>query len=154
MIIGITGHRKLVHSEHAIAKQLILYLTKLKPDKLITGMALGFDQLSARVAVYLHIPFIAAIPAKTQANRWTVGQKKIYEKIIKRAEQIVRVDTIKSYKGRTYTEKLFNRNLWLVDHSDKLIAYYNNTGNGGTLHAMRYAYKQRKVVIGMTIRKD
>jgi uncharacterized phage-like protein YoqJ len=154
MIIGFTGHRKFRHPEKKIAKQLILFLTKMKPDKTISGMALGFDQLAARVCVYLGIPFIAAVPAKEQPNFWPLHAVKNYFKILEKADEIVYVDKVKGYSNPNdnFITKLFNRNHWMVDHSDKMIAYYLNTGRGGTAATVRYAVKQKKLVIPMEIR--
>lgn len=153
MIIGFTGHRKFKHSESQIAKQLIFYLDKLKPDKAISGMALGFDQLAARVCVYLKLPFIAAVPAKEQPNRWSAIAQKKYFKILDKADKIVYVDSIKGYSdpNDTFTDKLFNRNHWMVDHSDKMIAYYLNTAKGGAAETIRYTMKSRKVALILEI---
>jgi len=154
MIVGFTGHRKFQHPEKKIAKQLILFLTKLKPDKTISGMALGFDQLAARICVYLGIPFIAAIPAKEQPNSWPVKAVRDYFKILEKADKTVYVDKIKGYSnlGDTFINKLFNRNYWMVDNSDKMIAYYLNTGRGGTAATVNYTMQQRKIVILMEVR--
>jgi len=154
MIIGFTGHRKLQHSETKIAKQLIFFLNRLEPTATISGMALGFDQLAARVCVYLGIPFIAAIPAKEQPDFWPIYHIKNYFKILDKADKIVYVDELKKYSNRhaTFVKKLFNRNHWIVDHSDKIIAYYLNTRSGGTAETINYTVHQRKIAIPLEIR--
>ena len=154
MIIGFTGHRKFQHPEKKIAKQLISYLSKMKPDKTISGMALGFDQLAARVCVYMGIPFIAAVPAKEQPNFWPLNAVKDYFKILDKASKIVYVDKVKGYSNPNdnFIAKLFNRNHWMVDNSHKMIAYYLNTGRGGTAATVRYTHKQRKIVIPIDIK--
>jgi uncharacterized phage-like protein YoqJ len=153
MIIGFTGHRKFKHPEKQIAKQLKMFLTKLKPDKTISGMALGFDQLAARVCVYLGIPFIAAVPAKEQPNMWPLKAVKDYFKILEKAEKIVYVDKEKGYSNPNdnFIAKLFNRNHWMVDKSHKMIAYYLNTVRGGTAATVRYTHSQGKIVIPIGI---
>ena len=153
MIIGFTGHRKFKHAEKKIVKQLILYLTSMKPTKTISGMALGFDQLAARVCVYLSIPFIAAIPAKEQPNFWHGSAVKRYFKILEKADKIIYVDKVKEYSNPNdnFIAKLFNRNYWMVDHADKIIAYYLNTTHGGTAATVRYTIQQKKMVIPLEV---
>jgi uncharacterized phage-like protein YoqJ len=153
MIIGFTGHRKFQHPEKKIAKQLIFFLTKIEPTKTISGMALGFDQLAARVCVYLHIPFIAAIPAKEQPNFWPLKAVKEYFKILDKASEVVYVDKLKKYSNPNdnFIAKLFNRNHWMVDNSDKMIAYYSGVSRGGTAATVRYTIKQRKLLIQMEV---
>lgn len=154
MIISFTGNRILSHPEKKIAKQLIFFLTQMKPDKTISGMALGFDQLAARVCVYLGIPFIAAIPTKSQPECWPKYLVKKYFKILKRASEVVYVDKTSGYsrtKG-TFKQKLTNRNYWMVDNSDKVISYNFKTEPSGTESAIRYAMHQHKMVIPMVIR--
>jgi len=154
MIIGFTGHRKLQHTEKQISKQLVLFLTKIAPDKAISGMALGFDQLAARVCVYLDIPLIAAIPTKSQPNFWPANVVKTYFKILDKAAKIVYVDKLKKYSNPNdnYITKLFNRNYWMVDKSDKMIAYFFGASRGGTAATVRYTIQQKKIVIPMAFR--
>jgi len=145
MIIGFTGHRSFQHPEKKISKKLIQLLTELEPAQAISGMALGFDQLAARVCVHLGIPFIAAVPAQEQPNFWPLKDVKNYFKILSRAAKIVFVDKVKAYSdpNDNFIAKLFNRNYWMVDHSDKMVAYYLNTGKGGTAATVRYTIKQK-----------
>jgi uncharacterized phage-like protein YoqJ len=154
MIISFTGNRILTHPPKKIAKQLILFLTTLSPTKTISGMALGFDQLAARVCVYLGIPFIAAIPSKDQPKYWPKKLVKRYKTILKKADEIVYVDKLADYSrpSDTFKHKLFNRNYWMVDNSDKVISYNFRTEPSGTESTIRYAMHQQKMVIPMVIR--
>jgi len=149
VILGFTGHRRLAHPEKSLGRALAAKLIMLGPKKVISGMALGFDQLAARVCVYIDLPFIAAIPAKEQPNRWPNAAVKTYYKILERAAAIVYVDQEKKYadKGDTFVDKLFKRNKWIVNNSTMILAYYLNTLTGGTVAAMRFAIKQQKSVL-------
>ena len=152
MILGFTGHRRLDHPELALAKEIRRWLLALKPDKTISGMALGFDQLAARVSVSLGIPFIAAVPAKEQPNRWPIEAQRCYHKILDRAERIVLVDHTKGGSpDDNFIDKLFKRNHWIVDHSDKILAYYQDPLYGGTGEAVRYALSKSKLVLQLTL---
>jgi uncharacterized phage-like protein YoqJ len=149
MILGFTGHREFSHSEKEIAKFLKLFLTRMKPNKTISGMAIGFDQLAARVCVSLDIPFIAAVPTKSQPDRWPKHVQEKYHKILKKAVEVVYVDTLEDYSNPNdnFIDKLFNRNRWIVDNSNKILSYYMNTGRGGTADTIRYAHLTQKLVI-------
>lgn len=157
MILGFTGHRKLQHPEKVLGREIIRWFGALEPDKCITGMALGYDQLAARACVYAGIPFIAALPGKEQPNKWPAAARKTYETILSRAHKIVYVDTLPKYSNtNNFITKLFNRNEWIVDNSDKILAYYLNTGKGGTFRTIIYANKVGKLVIPVdhAIRQD
>jgi len=146
MIVGFTGHRELERPEKQVAKALIKYINKIQPAKAISGMAIGFDQLAARVCIHLGIPLIAAVPAKEQPNFWPLAAIKNYFKILARADSIVFVDTVKAYSdpNDNFIQKLFNRNYWIVDNSDRIVAYYRGTGRGGTASTVRYTIAQKK----------
>src|ERR1700741_1024978 len=71
--IASTGHRK-IHDRAAVAKHSRAFLSTVKkhyPEvMLLTGMALGVDQIVAKSAVDLKIPFIAAVPFEDFPNKW------------------------------------------------------------------------------------
>jgi uncharacterized phage-like protein YoqJ len=152
MIVGFTGHRKLSHPEQKIVKETITWLRLWKPEKAISGMAIGFDQLAARACIYLGIPLVAALPAKGQPERWPEAMQKLYYKILDRAAEIVYIDTVPGYNsGRNFIEKLFIRNRWIVDKSDRILAYYDGSHKGGTFHTISYAEKNMKVCIPLQL---
>lgn len=136
-------------SEKKIAKDLTARLINLNPSKAISGMALGFDQLAARVCLYIGIPLIAAVPAKEQPNRWPEKAVKRYYKILAMADEVVYVDQERKYadESDTFIDKLFKRNKWIVNNSDYVLAYYLDALTGGTVSTMRFAIKQHKPVI-------
>jgi uncharacterized phage-like protein YoqJ len=152
MIIAFTGHRKLTHPQIKIAKQLMRFLTAFEPKCTISGMALGFDQLAARVCVSMGIPFVAAVPFKGQESKWPVKAQRHYFKILERAHKVVYIDKLKGYKSTNFVQKFHNRNHWMVDKSDKVIAYYRNKRRGGTAECIRYAHSKFKMVVPLEIR--
>lgn len=111
--IGVTGHRPKVlgFGYDILGNQYDLLRTKIKekftdikPNKIITGMALGVDQLVAFIAIELDIQFIAAIPFTGQESRWPPSSKKIYNDLLGSAERIVNVSP------NINTKKLFSSN--------------------------------------------
>lgn len=153
MIIGCTGHRpdKLPNKETGyklpnktyiyICKETEKLLLELKPDKCITGMALGYDQYFANICIKLGIPFIAAIPFEDQDKNWFEDSKKIYKRLLGKASEIVVV----SPPGYS-AHKMQLRNQYIVDNSDLLIACWNGSA-GGTANCVNYAKLLNKKIL-------
>lgn len=87
MIVAFTGHRpekiggyKLPNPTYLhVYKEIESTLKKLNPDKVISGMALGVDQIAAYIAYKLKIPFIAAVPFEGQEKAWPFKSQHIYK---------------------------------------------------------------------------
>lgn len=140
-IVGFTGHRKLRHSAKELAALIKEALLQIEPVGAISGMALGFDQLAARVCIKLGIPFIAAVPTKAQPNIWIPAQIELYYKILDKAHKVVYVDTVQGYKNENadFISKLHTRNEWIVSKSTHLVAYQQQN-YGGTVNALKHAH--------------
>jgi uncharacterized phage-like protein YoqJ len=148
MILGITGHRPSVlgcgydipnPTYDRICQQIKGEFIELKPEKIISGMALGVDQWAVSIAMELGIPFIAAVPFKGQDSRWPVKSKKIYEDMLGSADRIVIIGELTS---NNFAELMFLRNRWIVDNSSELLAVWNGDRKGGTFSAINYAEKK------------
>lgn len=111
-------------------------------DALITGMALGIDTLFAKIAVNNGIPFIAAIPDQSQSNRWSKKSKLVYYDLLKKASKIVNVSGEILFK----MEHLQQRNEWMVDNCDLLIAVWDGTP-GGTANCVEYAKEKNREIV-------
>lgn len=158
MIISCTGHRpdKLPNKEtgyklpnptyNFICQQIEKILLELKPEKGISGMALGSDQYFANICLKLNIPLIAAIPFKGQELAWTVSSQKIYYQLLKKASQQIIV-----CEGSYSSEKMQIRNEYLVDHCDILMAVFNGEKSGGTYKCIKYAESIHKKIIYIKI---
>jgi len=141
MIVAFTGHRpdklggyKLPNPTYIkVCQEIEKALTELKPEKVISGMALGVDQWAAYIAVKMKIPFVAAIPFEKQESKWPLQSQETYHKLVKLASEQVIVSP-----GGYSAEKMQIRNKWMVDHCDKLIAIWDGT-SGGTGNCVTYA---------------
>lgn len=149
MIIAFTGHRPnhpkmggwdndTVQIE--IMRRIEAALAVLKPDKCISGMALGVDQWAALVCIKMKIPFIAAVPFVGQESIWPDKSKELYKKILEKAEQVEIVS-----EGGYSVGKLQVRNQWMVDNCDMLVAVFDGS-KGGTHNCVKYAEKKGKEV--------
>ena len=147
MIVAVSGHRPSTldvdydEIHEPIFNKLKELLKELKPEKAITGMALGTDTYAALACIELNIPFMAAIPFIAQYNVWPDECKRAYYKILDKASEI------KVISGGSYADwKYQKRNEFMVDNSDLLIAVFDGS-EGGTSNCVDYALKNNKKVI-------
>lgn len=149
MIIAGTGHRppKLGGYSSDVYENLTdcayNWLKENKPAKVISGMALGWDQALAEAAIGLDIPVIAAIPCLNQEYKWPPASKEHYHEILADVDEIVRVSPL------PYTPDCMQlRNQWMVDHADQILALWDGS-SGGTANCIRYANAKKKPVINL-----
>lgn len=148
MIVAFTGHRPdklggytLPNPTYTkICQAIEKKLVELKPEKVISGMALGVDQWAAHIATKLNIPFLAAVPFAGQEGVWPAQSKKIYKFLLEKAAEVVIV-----CEGGYSAAKLQKRNEWMVNHCDLLIAIWDGT-QGGTGNCVEYAKGQGKEI--------
>ena len=148
MIAG-TGHRpdKLGGYQNTERLDHFAYhlLYQWRPDRVISGMALGWDQALALAAVQLDIPLVAAIPCPGQESKWPEVSQRRYQAILARAAEKVVISQAYSAKA------MMDRNRWMVDQlgpQDCLVALWNGTP-GGTKNCYDYATKQQTQIINV-----
>ncbi len=116
--------------------------------KVITGMALGFDQALAVAVIKLKdtghkIHLEAAIPCNGQDNSWNIEYKKLYRYILKKCDSKVIISD-------EYTQTCMqDRNKYMVDNSDIVLAFYNGKGFGGTYNCIQYAKSVKKPIVNI-----
>lgn len=108
----------------------------------ITGMALGIDTLFAKIAIENNIPFIAAIPCKGHSNMWIEKSKKVYFDILQNPLCTTYFVSSDEYNSSC----MQNRNIWMVNNCDLLIAVWDGT-SGGTANCVKYAKSVNKEII-------
>jgi len=149
MIVAFTGHRPdklggytLPNKTYIkVCQEIDKTLQELKPEKVITGMALGVDQWAANIAVNLKIPFVAAVPFDKQESKWPESSQKIFNMLLKKAAEKIIVSP-----GGYSADKMQTRNQWMVDNCDVLIAVYDGSA-GGTGNCVNYAQSIKKRII-------
>lgn len=135
-----TGHRppKLGGYTTSVSSRLLVlaneFLTSYKPETLIVGMALGWDQEIAYAAIKANVKVIAAIPFCGQEKVWPEASRYRYLKILENCHEVVVVT-----EGGFSAEKMRIRNEWMVDHCDQLVALWDKQPSSGTTQAVRYA---------------
>jgi uncharacterized phage-like protein YoqJ len=108
---------------------------------LISGCALGIDQLWMEAGLELGVDVIAAIPFKGYDAKWPSQSRTAYAKLLAQCIAMVHV-----CEPGYSASKLQERNEWMVDNCDLLVAYWNGTP-GGTANCLRYAAIQGKQTI-------
>ena len=124
--------------ESLIAKNVTIYCS---------GMAMGVDVWAAAIVLELkanhpNITLNAAVPCKTQSNRWPLEQQERYHDILAQCDHVTTLH-------EKYTRScMFERNRFMVDNSDYLLAVYAGGDKGGTAYTVSYAQKKgRKIII-------
>lgn len=113
--------------------------------ELITGMALGVDQVAALGVIDLkdaghRILLHAAVPCRDHPSKWPKASQDLYNAIL------YKCDTVKLVSDEPYRPYLMQkRNEYMVDHSDIVIAVYKGTP-GGTKNCVDYAIKKDKKI--------
>lgn len=140
-----TGHRpeKLDASEEAVKAWLEEQIDQAIVDGYVTficGCAMGVDLWAGEIVLRKReknptIHLIAATPWPGFAGRWNEEWKMQYDNLLRQADLTVNVCD-------HYHQGVFQqRNVWMVDRSNRVIAYYNGTA-GGTKNTIEYAYKK------------
>lgn len=147
LVLGVTGHRphKLVPKPHCYSKPFRVHLIQfatgwlkeLKPEQVISGMALGWDQAVALAAIKLDIPLVAAVPFQGQDARWPAPSQRLYRKILARAHHVKVISP-----GGYSHQAMQTRNEWIVNHSHQLLALCNPARPGGSNNCLAYANQQ------------
>ena len=112
-----------------------------------TGMALGVDIWGAEMILEFKkqrpdLQLIAVLPCETQANKWSVEQRERY------FDTLAECDDVITLNARYTPQCMQERNRYMVDHANYILAVYNGSGKGGTAYTVRYAQeKKRKIIV-------
>jgi uncharacterized phage-like protein YoqJ len=140
-VIAATGHRPDKLGGHTNMARLALgglateYLNRVRPSRMIVGMALGWDQAVAGACVALDIPFVAAVPFEGQESRWPPEAQKLYRWLLTMAED---VEVVSAFPG---ARAMQFRNEWMVDQAEAVVALHDGSW-GGTFNCVEYARKR------------
>lgn len=117
----------------------------------ISGCAMGVDIWAGQIVIRLRdeekvkkgsssLRLIAATPWPGFSNRWNIDWQEQYSHLLRDADLVIPV-------SNRYSKDVFQkRNEWMVDHSCRLIVYYNGAA-GGTRDAIEYAEEKGIEVI-------
>jgi uncharacterized phage-like protein YoqJ len=114
-----------------------------KDIRIISGGALGWDQALAEAAWREGVPYTLALPFPGFEDRWPDKSKKYLAGLMFRSQRTHFVCE-SGYAGW----KMQERNKWMVDNSDAVLALWNGSP-GGTSNCVKYAEKVKKPVINL-----
>ena len=153
-----TGHRpkkfpwgydesdaRCVALKNALAEQ-IKRLVEKGTTQFMSGMAEGTDTWAALSVLALRsknkaIKLHCVLPCRDQADKWSPSAQEQYRSILGCADSIVHVS------HADHNDCMLERNRFLVDHSDILLAVYNGERRGGTAATVRYAQRSGREIL-------
>lgn len=137
-----TGHREL-EKDFSLKqlKRLIETLILKGVSSFYCGMAEGFDLFASKTVIslkkkYPHIQLIACIPCLNQEKYFSSENKKLYVKMLSTCDEKV-ILSPSYHKGC-----MLNRNKYMVDRCDCMIAYCKKD-TGGTAFTVKYFQKTK-----------
>lgn len=146
-----TGHRMIPENEYKFLQsrlqKTIQGLLQRGVTTFYCGGALGFDTLAAQAVLkarrfHPQVKLILALPCRDQAEQWREADRLLYESIKRRADEVV-------YLSERYTRGcMFERNRYMVDHSDVCVCYCTSD-QGGTAYTVKYAWRRGVPVINL-----
>ncbi len=121
-------------------------------DTFYFGACYGFDLMCADIVAKRkrvikmsdpkNIKLIAVVPFEEQATRWKESDREIYYDTLPQCDEVITLNT--HYKQGCYHE----RNRYMVNHSSRLICYYDKSG-GGTAYTVKYAEQKQLQIINL-----
>lgn len=163
--ICFTGHRKVPGRSYdewggvyELVHKAILDAYRSDFRNFFSGGAIGFDTIAAEAVlaakkIHGDISLIMAVPFKDQPIKWPKASQDRYNKILAQADKIVFVDEVYNsvYIGRYSSTKMLNRNKFMVNNTDVVIACLSSAAisvGGGTMHCINYAKtKERSILL-------
>ena len=116
-------------------------------DIFYTGCACGADLicaeavLSARETDPLDLRLVCVVPFVGQERSWSNDWQTRYANVLSCADETI-------YLSDRYFRGCYHqRNRYLVDHADLMIALYNGSDKGGTAYTLHYAHQQGKEIL-------
>lgn len=147
-VIAGTGHRpnKLGGYSPGARSRLIKladsYLATAKPEKVITGGALGWDQALGYAAIFRGIPHVLALPFEGFESKWPKESQEFLYSLMNPSDVVF-------VSSPGYAPwKMQVRNQWMVDNCSTVLALWDGS-DGGTGNCIRYAESVGRPVINL-----
>ncbi len=121
-------------------------------DTFYFGACYGFDLLCADIVLNRKrviqitepkiIKLIAVVPYEEQPKNWNEVKREIYFTTLAQCDEVITLNA-KYHQGSFH-----QRNRYMVDHSSKMICYYDGS-KGGTAYTVKYAEKNKLEIINL-----
>ncbi len=144
-VCAFTGHREMEEAQVKTLESTLISLINDGVEEFLCGMAKGFDLYAASCVLnlkkkYPHIKLIACVPFYGQEKSYSQKDKLLYVKVLKNCNEIFYLS------DRYYQGCMQNRNRYMADKADVLVAYLKKDV-GGTAYTVKYFLKKNKRVI-------
>lgn len=111
----------------------------------ISGMALGVDQLAAEAVIrfretHKDVIFVAAVPCTDQCLKWNAKAQDRYYGTLARADHVYTL--VPKYVPGC----MMDRNRFMVNNSEYVIAVWNKKRSGGTAATVKYAEENNRTI--------
>ncbi len=144
--------KQLFDKYRKLLKNMIVQLIdKYDIKKFISGMALGADTDFAETIIQLKeqykIKLLCALPCKNQCLKWNSSDIMRYKNVLKKADEIEVI-------SQQYTSTcMYERNKFMVDNSNIVLAIWNGNKKGGTWQTINYAKSKQKQIVYIRLDK-
>lgn len=158
MILTITGHRPPKLGGYglpnpvfqAVMEGIDRSLITLRPERLISGMALGVDQWALDCCLINDIPYTAAVPFHSFSKNWPQKSQEHFQYFMARADKVVYT----TEGNPAYSDHLLHlRNQWMVRNSDAVLAVWDGS-SGGTSNCIKFARALNKPVYYVQLNQE
>lgn len=147
MKLAITGHRaeKLTRPFDDYLEVITDTLFVLGPSYMYQGMASGADLIAAFAAFQTgKLPYEAVLPYAGHRNMMKSDfWRDMWDGAAKYAGRVEVLSDSMTYPGHWC---MHNRNKYMVDHADHVLAIWDGSQSGGTWNAVKYARSQGKPI--------
>lgn len=146
MKVGITGHQNLTPAESDWLKvELEIEIKLMKVEEAYSCLAIGADQLFARVILANNIPLIAVIPCKKYEQTFDKNNIKLYKNLVAQT-----TNRIQLAFDSPSEEAFYEAGKTVVNNSDVVFAFWNSLpskGLGGTADIVSFANSLNKKIV-------
>jgi len=141
-IVGVSGHRQIDEKKPGeLVEFARLFVALSAADRIVTGMAIGWDLAVAQACHELGIPYTAAVPFIDQPSEWTLRDRKHWTWLMNQADRVIYVST--EHERDAYEK----RNLWIVDNSGAMsILLEPGRERSGTGRCALYADRRGRII--------
>ncbi|MEG4302402.1 SLOG family protein [Microcoleus sp. D3_18a_C4] len=139
----ITGHRWCGDCYSQNIEKLIEMALHLGVNHFLCGMALGTDQIAAKILIRRNLKWTAVIPCADQNKLWKPRQRSHYKKLLEQATK--QVTLYPEYR----TGVMQARNLWMVKRADICLAFFSgdpHSVGGGTATTVKMAIDRNLLI--------
>jgi hypothetical protein len=152
LTLSVSGRRNggPAYEEHS-ADQLGLWIDRLRPDTVMSGMTLGVDMLGAELALDRDRALHAVIPGEWQTNRWNQDERAQWRALLSQARRLKVIDTGDlpgGQRSQSYALGMYQqRNHWIATHSTLTLVCWDGVPSGGTYSMLRICREVNQPVL-------